>query len=155
GDGITMSSEIASLADVYSASTPAVVGVSGPTPNCTRDHMLWAQPWQTKQPVAQVPFPFIDCRRIRLISAADGLVRAVLIAENGTRVDTGTGNVDDPHVPIQVKTGGPYKLALKRVWSYVVQHAVVAGSPEVSRPRILDLAPAYSSVRISGIGFDH
>src|SRR5262249_32569600 len=68
-------------------------------------------------------------------------------------VDTGTGNIDDPHVPIQVRTGGPHKLAFKRVWSYLVQHAVVAGSPEVSRPRILDLAPAYSSVRISGIGF--
>ena len=117
--------------------------------------MLWAQPWQTKEPVAQVPFPFIDCRRIRLIPAADGFVRAVLIAQNGTRVETGTGNIDDPHVPIQVRTGRPHKLAMKRVWSYLVQHAVVAGSPEVSRPRLLDLAPAYSSVRISGIGFDH
>jgi hypothetical protein len=117
--------------------------------------MLWAQPWQTAQPIAQVPFPFIDCRRIRLIPATDGLFRAVLIAENGTRVDTGTGNIDDPHVPIQVQTGGPYKLAMKRVWSHLVQHAVVAGSPKVTRPRILDLAPAYSSVRISGIGFEY
>jgi hypothetical protein len=116
--------------------------------------MLWAQPWQTKQPVAQAPFPFIDCRRIRLVPAAGDFVRAFIVAENGVRVDTGTGNIDDPHVPIQVETGRPYKLALNRVWSYRVQHAVVAGSPKVSRPRILDLAPAYSSVRISGIGFD-
>jgi hypothetical protein len=105
GDGVTMSSEIASLADAYGASTAAVVGVDAPMPQCMRDHMLWAQPWQTKQPVAQVPFPFIDCRRIRLIPAADRLVRAVLIAENGTRVDTGTGNIDDPHVPIPSSDG--------------------------------------------------
>jgi hypothetical protein len=44
---------------------------------------------------------------------------------------------------------------MNRGWSYRVQHAAVAGSAEVSRPRILDLAPAYSSVRISGIGFSH
>ena len=31
----------------------------------------------------------------------------------------------------------------------------MAGSPEVSRPRILDLVPAFSHVRISGIGFDN
>ena len=154
GDGVTMSSEIASLADAYSASAPTVVGIDAPKPHSTRDHMLWAQPWQTKQPVAQAPFPFIDCRRIRLVPATGGFVRAFIVAENGVRVDTGTGNIDDPHVPIQVETGRPYKLALNRVWSYRVQHAVVAGSPEVSRARILDLAPAYSSVRISGIGFD-
>jgi hypothetical protein len=54
-----------------------------------------------------------------------------------------------------VQSGGPYKLALNRVWSYRVQHAAVAGSSEVHAPAILDLAPAYSNVRISGIGFDH
>jgi hypothetical protein len=36
-----------------------------------------------------------------------------------------------------------------------VQHAAVAGSSDVRTPPILDLAPAYSSVRICGIGFDH
>jgi hypothetical protein len=116
--------------------------------------MLWALPWQTKQPVSRVAFPFIDCRRIRLIPAADNLVAAIVVSENGTRVDTGTGNIDDPHVPIQVGSGKPFKLALNRVWSYRVQHAAVAGSPQVSRPRILDLAPAYSSARICGVGFD-
>ena len=80
---------------------------------------------------------------------------ATIVSENGTRVDTGSGNIDDPHVPIQVGKGQPYKLALKRVWSYRVEHAAVAGSPEVNRPRILDLAPAYSHVRISGVGFDN
>jgi hypothetical protein len=90
-----------------------------------------------------------------LIPATSGLVSAVIVSENGTRVDTGSGNIDDPHVPMQVGKGQPYKLALNRVWSYRVQHAAVAGSPEVSRPRILDLVPAYSHVRISGVGFDN
>jgi hypothetical protein len=154
GDGVTIGSEIASLAYAYAATKPSVVGVDAPLTKSARDHMLWALPWQTKQPVLQVSFPFIDCRRIRLIPAGDNLVAAIIVSENGTRVDTGTGNIDDPHVPIQVASGKPYKLALNRVWSYRVQHAAVAGSVEVSRPRILDLAPAYSSVRICGIGFD-
>ena len=69
-------------------------------------------------------------------------------------MNVGTGNMDDPHVPIQLSTGGPYKLARKRTWSYRVQHAAVAGSDQVRRPPILELAPAYSSLRISGVGFD-
>ena len=154
GDGVTIASEIASLSYAYDAMKPTVVGVSAPKPTKAQDHLLWLRPWQTKQPIAKIAFPFIDCRRIRLIPATDGLVAAVIVAENGTRVDTGSGNIDDPHVPIQVATGKPYKLALNRVWSYRVQHAAVAGSPEVIRPRILDLAPAYSNVRIAGIGFD-
>jgi hypothetical protein len=154
GDGVTIASEIASLAHAYAASKPGIVGVDALTPKSTRDHMLWAQPWQTEQPVAQIAFPFIDCRRIRLAPASGGRVSAVIVAENGTRVATGTGNIDDPHVPIQLQTGTSYKLFSKRVWSYTVQHVAVAGSPEVSRPRILELAPAFSSVRISGVGYD-
>src|SRR5262249_39197898 len=154
GDGVTVGSEIASLAYAYDAMKPAIVGVDAPSPKSTRDHMLWAMPWETRQPVSRVAFPFIDCRRIRLVPAGDNLVAAVVVSENGTRVDTGTGNIDDPHIPIQVQSGKPYKLALNRVWSHRVQHAAIAGSAEVSRPRILDLAPAYSSVRVCGVGFD-
>ncbi len=154
GDGVTVASEIASLSYAYDAMKPTVVGIGAPKPNKAQDHLLWLRPWQTKEPIAKVAFPFIDCRRIRLIPANGGLVAAIVVAENGTRVDTGSGNIDDPHVPIQVSKGQPYKLALNRVWSYRVQHAAIAGSPEVIRPRILDLAPAYSNVRISGVGFD-
>jgi hypothetical protein len=154
GDRVSIASEITALAASYAAMMPKIVGTQARKPNGILDHMLWAQPWQTKQPVDTIPFPFIDCRRIRLNSTADGLISASMVAENGTRVDTVTGNIDDPQVPIQVVSGGPYKLALNRVWSYRVQHAAVAGSDEVSRPRILDLAPPYSSVRISGVGFD-
>ncbi len=154
GDGVAIASEVVSLTHAYDMTKPNIVGTATRKPGRIRDHMLWAQRWQTEEPVAKIPFPFIDCRRIRLVSAAGGLVGAVVVTENGTRVDTGTGNIDDPHVPIQVRSGGPYKLAVKRGWSYQVQHAAVAGSAEVSRPRILDLAPAYSSVRISGIAFE-
>jgi hypothetical protein len=155
GDGVTIASEIACLSSAYDAMTPTVVGIDAPAPKKTLKHMLWAQPWQTSQPVTKVAFPFIDCRRIRLVPSTDGLVAATIVSENGTRVDIGGGNIDDPHVPIQGGKGQPYKLALNRVWSYRVEHAAVAGSPEVSRPRILDLVPAYSHVRISGIGFDN
>ena len=155
GDGVTIGSEITCLSSAYDATTPTVVGTDARTPKSILQHMLWSQPWQTSQPVTKIAFPFIDCRRIRLIPSADGLVTATIVSENGTRVDTGSGNIDDPHVPIQVGKGQPYKLALNRVWSYRVEHAAVAGSPEVNRPRILDLAPAYSHVRISGVGFDN
>jgi hypothetical protein len=154
GDGVTLASEITSLAQAYDLAVPNIVGTQRDKPKSILDHMLWVQRWQTKQPVAKVAFPFIDCRRIRLVPAPGALVGAIVVAEDGTRVDTGTGNIDDPHVPIQVRTGGPFKLARNRLWSYRVQHAAVAGSAEVTRPRILDLAPAYNSLHISGVGFD-
>ncbi len=56
--------------------------------------MLWAQPGRPTSRFAKIAFPFIDCRRIRLVPSTGGLVGAVVIAENGTRVDTGTGNID-------------------------------------------------------------
>jgi hypothetical protein len=155
GDGLTVASEIISLAAAYDAITPQIVGIDAPKPSNILDHMLWAQRWQTEQPVTSVAFPFIDCRRIRLVPATGDRLQAVVVAENGSRVNVGTGNIDDPHVPIQLSTGGPHKLARKRTWSYRVQHAVVAGSDQVRRPHILELAPAYRSLRISGIGFDH
>ncbi len=73
---------------------PNVVGIAGRKPKRIRDHLGAA--WQTNEPVAKIAFPFIDCRRIRLVPSTDGLVGAVVIAENGTRVDTGTENIDDP-----------------------------------------------------------
>jgi hypothetical protein len=155
GDGATIASEIVSLAYAYDLIKPAIVGTAVPAPKSSLDHMLWVRPWQTKQPVSRVPFPFIDCRRIRLNLLDNQLVGAVVVAEDGSRVDAGTGNIEDPHVPIQVDSGGPYKLAMNRAWSYRVQHAAVAGSSDVRAPAILDLAPPYSTVRICGIGFDH
>jgi hypothetical protein len=60
GDGVTIGSEILSLAYAYDATKPAVVGINAPVPKSSRDHMLWAMPWQTKQLVSNVPYPFID-----------------------------------------------------------------------------------------------
>ena len=130
GDGVTIASEIVSLAAAYDAMTPQVVGTDAPKPSNILDHMLWAQPWQTEQPVTNVAFPFIDCRRIRLVPATGDRLRRDHGGRKWNPSERGTGNMDDPHVPIQLSTGGPYKLARKRTWSYRVQHAAVAGSDQ-------------------------
>ena len=153
GDSMTLASEIASLTEAYNRMAPGVVGSDAPVPTRTRDHMLWAQPWTTEQSISETPYPFIDCRRVRLVPAGGGLMGAVLVSGPGARVDVGTGNIEDPHTPIQTE-GTPYKLAKKRRWSHTVQYAAVAGSDAVARPRILDLAPPYSAVRISGVKYD-
>jgi hypothetical protein len=62
GDGLTIGSEIVSLSAAYGAMRPRVVG-SDASPTRLLDHMLWAQPWVDAQPLAKVPYPFIDCRR--------------------------------------------------------------------------------------------
>ena len=153
GDGVTVGSEIVSLTSAYDSMVPSVVGSDAPAATRARDHMLSAQPWITEQPISTIPYPFIDCRRVRLVPAGNALVGAVLVSGSGARVAIGTGNVEDPHTPIQAE-GTPYKLAKKRRWSHTVQHAAVAGSDAVARPRILDLAPSYSAVRISGVKYD-
>lgn len=152
GDGLTIGSEIVSLSTAYAEMRPRIVG-SDASPARLLDHMLWAQPWVDAQPLATVPYPFIDCRRIRLVAAHAGLVGAVVVSSTASRVDTATGDIEEPHTPIQTK-GGVYKLVMKRNWSHRVQHAAIAGSEEVTRPRILDLAPPYSAVRISGVHQD-
>ena len=60
GDGVTIASEIASLAAAYDAMRPALVGTEGPAPSCARDHQLWMKPWRDEEPLARVPYPFID-----------------------------------------------------------------------------------------------
>jgi len=152
GDGLTIGSEIVSLSAAYAGMRPRVVG-SDAFPTRLLNHMLWAQPWVDAQPLAKVPYPFIDCRRIRLVAARAGLVGAVVVSSTASRVDTATGDIEEPHTPIL--TGGRvFKLVMKRNWSHRVQHAAIAGSGEVTRPRILDLAPPYRAVRISGVHQD-
>jgi hypothetical protein len=152
GDGLTIGSEIVSLGAAYTAMRPHIVGSDASAARLL-DHMLWAQPWIDAQPLTKVPYPFIDCRRIRLAAAHAGLVGAVFVSSTASRVDTATGNIEEPHTPILTR-GSIYKLVMKRNWSHRVQHAAVAGSDEVTRPRILDLAPPYSAVRISGVHQD-
>jgi hypothetical protein len=152
GDGLTIGSEIVSLSAAYAAMHPRIVGSDA---SLTRllDHMLWAQPWVDAQPLARVPYPFIDCRRIRLVAGRAGQVGAVVASSTASRVDTAAGDIEEPHTP--TLTGGRvYKLVMKRAWSHRVQHAAIAGNEEVTRPRILDLAPPYGAVRISGVHQD-
>ena len=68
------------------------------------------------------------------------------------RVESGDGDVSDPHVPLV--RGKPYRVIKGRRFDYRVQHASLFGSVDVTRPRILDLAPPYRSVRICAIGTD-
>jgi hypothetical protein len=151
GDGVTIASEMLALAHAYDTMAASLVGTQT-SPTRLLDHMLWAQPWRDGQVLPTIPFPFVDCRRVRLVSSGDGLVSAVTATGSTRRV--ADGHVEDPHVPVQVKDGGPYKLVMGRIWSHIVQHRALIGSSEVNRPRILDFAPPYSSVRISGIHMD-
>ena len=120
GDGVTIASEITSLAAAYEAMTPGHrCGTPARKPKSILDHMLWAQPWQTKQPIDTVAFPFVDFRRIRFGPHDKRTSRSVRHRRkrNTSRIQR-LGNIEDPHVPIQTATGKPYKLALGRVWSY-------------------------------------
>lgn len=149
GDGETIGSEIVLLGAAYDNASPVVAGIET-VPSELLDHMLWARPWLDDQSLAQVPFPFIDCRMVRLVWATDGRVGAVSAPMSSARVNSGTGHIDDPHVPMD-NAGGVFKLVMKRTWSHRVQLAALAGSADVSRPRVLDLAPPFAAVRISGV----
>jgi hypothetical protein len=153
GDGTTLASEIASLAAAYDGMKPVVAGSEAAPAKSAADHMLWLKPWRDGEPFSRVPYPFIDCRHVRLVQREDGRLGAAFVSGTDMRVDTGAGDLEDPHVPVQT-SGAPYKLAKKRSWSHEVQHAALVGSETVRRPHILDLAPAYAWVRISGIGYD-
>ncbi len=147
---------------------PNVVGIAGRKPKRIRDHLGAA--WQTNEPVAKIAFPFIDCRRIRLVPSTDGLVGAVVIAENGTRVDTGTGNIDAPQSTTRSRPVRPIRVALARR-AKIARSSVaeklrggVAGEPSrerdnyVSRFPLDDAQPARRWRRLLGMahlgGFD-
>src|SRR5215207_368010 len=86
GDGVMVGSEIVSLTSAYDSMVPSVVGSDAPAATRARDHMLSAQPWTTEQPTSTIPYPFIDCRRVRLVPAGNALVGAVLVSGSGARV---------------------------------------------------------------------
>src|SRR6266702_1588719 len=149
---------------------PNVVGIAGRKPKRIRDHMLWAQPGRPTGRFAKIAFPFIDCRRIRLVPSTDGLVGAVVIAENGTRVDTGTENIDDPQSTTRSRPVRPIRVALARR-AKIARSSVaeklrggVAGEPSrerdnyVSRFPLDDAQPARRWRRLLGMahlgGFD-
>src|SRR5215207_8792214 len=96
---MTLASEIASLSEAYNRMVPGVVGSDAPVPARTRDHMLWAQPWTTEQSISETPYPFIDCRRVRLVPAGGGLMGAVLVSGPGARVDVGLRAISRTRTP--------------------------------------------------------
>jgi hypothetical protein len=125
GDG-SLASEVMNLA----AALPARAAT------CLADHFLWARPWTDEEPLEALPLPVIDCRPVRLLPADDGAVTFAWRGSNGSRIADDW--LDDPHVPQDVAKGAPYRLLDGRAWSHRVLHAVLLGSAEVRRPRILD-----------------
>jgi hypothetical protein len=78
---------------------PNVVGIAGRKPKRIRDHMLWAQPGRPTSRSPRLRSPSSTADAFGLVPSTGGLVGAVVIAENGTRVETGTGNIDAPSLP--------------------------------------------------------
>ena len=103
GDGVTLASEVTTLAEAYDAAAPAHPN-SGAT---FADHLLWTRPWVQEERHDLLPWPYLDCRPVRL-TIADGGVGAVTVDDANIRgrVDAGTGNIGDPHVPIRNRRKG-------------------------------------------------
>jgi hypothetical protein len=106
---------------------------------CLADHFLWSRPWVDGEPLEALPLPVIDCRPIRLVTAADdNNITFAWTGSKGSRIAAGSDWLDDPHVPQLVVDGKPYKLLDGRAWSHRAVHASLFGSDKVRRPRILD-----------------
>jgi hypothetical protein len=145
GDGVTLASEVTTLADAYDAAAP-----SHPSPEGTfASHLLWTRPWVQEERHDLLPWPYLDCRPVRL-TMTDGGVGAITVDNPNIRgrVDTGTGNIGDPHVPI--RTDGKV-LRLGRRITYRDAHAALCGSSDVARAAIVDLAKTGHQVRIGAV----
>jgi hypothetical protein len=150
-DGRTLASEVQTLARAYVDMPPGEVGREA-SPTSAADHLLWTRPWPGRpHTLAEVPHPFIDARCVRLVETSKR-IGAVDMLSHFSMVDTGTGDIADPHVPLL--DGAPYKVVKKRSFDHRVEHAAIAGSDKVARPRILDLTSGFRSVRISALGTD-
>jgi hypothetical protein len=145
GDGVTLASEVTTLAEAYDTAAPANLK-SGAT---FADHLLWTRPWFQEERHDLLPWPYLDCRPIRL-TIADSGVGAVTVDDANIRgrVDAGTGNIGDPHVPIR-SDGKAMRLGGRM--TYRQAHAALCGSPEVTRAAIIDLAQTGHQVRIGAV----
>jgi hypothetical protein len=165
GDGRSLASEVQALVRAYAEMPPGEVGQEA-SPVSAADHLLWTRPWPGQSyTLPEVPHPFIDARPLRLVEVNGRIEARDMLSNLKCLVETGTGDIADPHVPL--KDGGPYQLK-KRSFDYQVEHAAMAGSyrssprrsqkatrgppSQVVRPRILDLAAGYRSVRICALG---
>jgi hypothetical protein len=145
GDGVTLASEVMTLAGAYDAVTPA-----HPTLGSTlADHLLWTRPWVQEERHDVLPWPYLDCRPVRL-TVTDGGVGAVTVDDPNIRgrVGAGTGNIGDPQVPI--RTDGRAMRLGGRI-TYRQAHAALCGSPDITRAAIVDLANTGHQVRIGAV----
>ncbi len=145
GDGVTLASEVMTLAGAYDAATPAHATLGA----TLADHLLWTRPWVQEERHDVLPWPYLDCRPVRL-TMVDGGVGAVTVDDANIRgrVDAGTGNIGDPHVPI--RTDGK-AMRLGGRMTYRQAHAALCGSPDVTRAAIVDLANTGHQVRIGAV----
>jgi hypothetical protein len=145
GDGVTLASEVMTLAGAYDAVTPA-----HPTLGSTlADHLLWTRPWVQEERHDVLPWPYLDFRPVRL-TVTDGGVGAVTVDDPNIRgrVGAGTGNIGDPQVPI--RTDGRAMRLGGRI-TYRQAHAALCGSPDITRAAIVDLANTGHQVRIGAV----
>jgi hypothetical protein len=144
GDGVTLASEVAQLTAAYGDA--ASVAIPGAT---LLDHLLWTKPWAEGRRHDSLPWPYLDCRPVRLV-ARDGGVGAVTIDDPNARgqVEAGTGDIGDPHVPITDKAK-PMRLFGRM--TYRQAHAALCGSDKIRPPRIVDHADAGRQVRIGAV----
>jgi hypothetical protein len=127
GDGVTLASEVMTLAAAYDAemSTHPAAGAT------LADHLLWTRPWAQEERHDVLPWPYLDCRPVRLTMIDSG-AGAVTVDDANIRgrVDAGTGNIGDPHVPI--RTDGK-AMRLGGRMTYRQAHAALCGSPDITR----------------------
>jgi hypothetical protein len=144
GDGVTLASEVMTLAEAYDAAVP-----SQNSRGSFADHLLWTRPWVQEERHDLLPWPYLDCRPVRL-TMADGGVGAVTVDDANIRgrVDAGTGNIGDPHVPIR-SDGKAMRLGGRM--TYRQAHAALCGSPEVTRAANVDLAQTGHQVRMGAV----
>jgi len=89
--GVTLASEVLTLAGAYDAALGATLA----------DHLLWTRPWVQEERHDVLPWPYLDCRPVRL-TMTDGGVGAVTVDDANIRgrVGAGTGNIGDPKYPL-------------------------------------------------------
>jgi hypothetical protein len=153
GDGVTLASEVTQLAAAYSTDAPR-----HPQGKSFADHLLWTRPPRFLKsgappfPHNELPWPYLDCRPVRLVARGDGVSAVALEGNNAAiqrLVEAGTGHIGDPHVPIIRDKATPMRL-LGRM-TYRQAHAALCGSDTIIRPYIVDHADAGRHVRIGAV----
>ena len=149
-DDGTFAGEVRHLLKAYEQQSPSIIG-SQARATCAADHLLWLRPVsEAGLAVDEVPYPYLEARPVHLVETVSGRYCGIGQHSVPARL-AGKGHADDPHVPMI--DGKPYRLWGGRVWSMKTQHAMLFGSPEVSRPKALGIA-GYRALRLCGIGID-